>query len=752
MIPVVYNSRTKISGGLWTPKLTGVIEEGDSSTTRFFIEGTIEIKELSGHLKMFFRGIKMTERKFVITDEDKRALVLEQAAILLEATKADMKEREIDFDEEDETELMTKKRMEEAENLAAAIIREKKTVVYPKLNIFLSKKRPKKRMTDVHKTGAKVYIHSNTDGLFTGADEAFEAGLKDIPDVLGYSGIVILKLPSDEPKTEEPVIYGLVKLQSAKSQKIRTLGALHLTEVMDELARILDRSTIPTEPPEADGPTNGKKKKKKALAPPPVKKTRKASDILKGTSYYRTLTNNGWAALNKTQDEQIDFPTFLKMIDSLNIFMVDAQAKRLFDAVDVGKAGVIDMLAFENFLMSYDVLGTETDLTIIDIFDSFKVEPTEDFKEFFGNKQGLDFSGFCEAVQLLGVTKSAVQKAKALQEEQLAMTKMNTSSEPGSTPVVDGEEEEDEQKEKEEADEETRMLEAFCFATGCKKLNAHEKFMSLEELKKGWLKLANVEEELIKRNLKYDKVALSEGRNRERLNRWVTDQEKQYFIALGKVVETCETVKRDRRMRKEEKKKEQAAFREKLLHEAQKFIAIRNQEKRIQQKLAEEEKNRKRLEEKALRIKLLEKQNEAKATQESAIQALMQQSESLRIQEIKNKGWDRIDHSMKRLRYIPPVQYETSDARNLLSFAVIIDYSRNVLDHLPDSNFLFFMQAVKKLSFAQNRLKTIPNELCDCRSLQALELETNKLLYLPGDIGNLTCKSFILNLYVLHVC
>ena len=117
---------------------------------------------------------------------------------------------------------------------------------------------------------------------------------------------------------------------------------------------------------------------------------------------------------------------------------------------------------------------------------------------------------------------------------------------------------------------------------------------------------------------------------------------------------------------------------------------------------------------------------------------MMQQSESLRIQEIKNKGWDRIDHSMKRLRYIPLIQYESSDAKNLLSFAVIIDYSRNVLDHLPDLNFLFFMQAVKKLSLAQNRLKSLPLEICATTSLEALELDSNKLLYLPNDIGGLT--------------
>src|SRR5205085_1294771 len=44
------------------PKLQGEFEEGDPSSGRFFVEGKVEVKELSGHLKLFFTDIKLTER------------------------------------------------------------------------------------------------------------------------------------------------------------------------------------------------------------------------------------------------------------------------------------------------------------------------------------------------------------------------------------------------------------------------------------------------------------------------------------------------------------------------------------------------------------------------------------------------------------------------------------------------------------------------------------------------------------------
>ena len=270
----------------------------------------------------------------------------------------------------------------------------------------------------------------------------------------------------------------------------------------------------------------------------------------------RTLANNAWAAFNIPQDEEVTFPTFLKMLDMINIFMVDTQAKRIFDAVDLDKSGEMGMLEFENFMMAYDVIGNETDLIILDIYDTFKVEPSDEFKEFYGNKTGMDYIGFAEACQLLEVTQSSLQKALKLQRDK--KKKLALSNNPAnasgsgsgtSTPAAlppppkvvkkkanKNDEDDDPDKQKEEEDEENVLLQAFMYCSGAKKQNVSNTFLTLDEFKRGWLKLANVEKELTKRKLKFDKIALSEGRNRERLNRYVTDQEKGYFLSLAKVL------------------------------------------------------------------------------------------------------------------------------------------------------------------------------------------------------------------------
>ena len=759
MIPIVFDSRTKVSGGLWTPKLAGEFEEADPSAGRFFVEGRAEIKELAGHLKLFFKDIALIERRFVISDEEKQEIINAEAQKLLDELVEEVEKYGKKFDPDDETDVLKAKRFAKAEIEAAAIIRKKKEVVYPPLHVFLSKKRPKKRMTDVHKTGAKVYIQADVDGLFGRKDSVgtFEVALKDIPEVLGYQGLVVLKLPQDTPKTDEPVIYGLIKFQSARAQQIKTVHSLHIQEVMQDMSKILSSTTGGSAaggPPTAGAAGNKKK----------------ASDHLKPMSYYRAVASKGWLAFNKDQDQEIDFPTFLKMLDMLNIFMVDTQAKRIFEAVDLDGSGELGPLEMENFLMAYDVLGTETDLTVLDIYDTFTVEPSEEFKEFFGNKQGMDFSGFVEAAQMLGATKSALEKAQELldtkneerkekEKEEEAEREKEDEGDGTSSKEKEGAsskkkkekkkekkkakaakqvDENDPDKLKEEQDEETMLLQAYCFASGAKKENVGNSFLSLDQFKRAWLKMANLEKELAARKLKFDKIALSEGRNRERLNRYVSDQEKGYFLSLSKVVGVIEEIKKEKRMAKEERKKEMAGAREKLLHEAQRFIAVRNMEKRLQVKLEEEEKNAKRNEEKALRLKLQEKQAEAKLTQENAIAAMRQQSEAQRMAEIRARGWNRIDQSMNRHRYVPPAQYDSDDARTLLSYAVIIDYSRNVLDHLPPDNFMYWMQALKKFKLSQNRLKYIPDELGSVVQLECLEIDSNFILSLPSNFGNLT--------------
>ena len=90
--------------------------------------------------------------------------------------------------------------------------------------------------------GSKIHLLSNKDGLFgrEGTIDNFECSLKDIPDALAYQGLVILKLPQDPPKTEDSVIFGLSKFDSARGKRSKTADAIDIAEVGLILSKIIE--------------------------------------------------------------------------------------------------------------------------------------------------------------------------------------------------------------------------------------------------------------------------------------------------------------------------------------------------------------------------------------------------------------------------------------------------------------------------------------------------------------------------------
>lgn len=167
----------------------------------------------------------------------------------------------------------------------------------------------------------------------------------------------------------------------------------------------------------------------------------------------------------------MDFATCKNMIDFCNIFLVHVQAERIFKAVDVKADGKIGLSEFENFLMAYDCLEqvawtalelsmfmsvvicfqfhyqASSDILLLDTYDSLKMIPdTKTFGEF-GRFSGLDYSGFCEAIQVLGI------------------------------------------RSKEEKD----IVEAFCAAAKITQPQLSSTFLTLQQFKKAFLKMADLE-------------------------------------------------------------------------------------------------------------------------------------------------------------------------------------------------------------------------------------------------------------------
>jgi hypothetical protein len=76
-----------------------------------------------------------------------------------------------------------------------------------------------------------VFIPGHSDGLFALAPHAlgdFAVEIKDVSNVLSYQGLVAVKLPQDEPRSDGPVIYGMVRLEFAKDIKTHTFQVCYV--------------------------------------------------------------------------------------------------------------------------------------------------------------------------------------------------------------------------------------------------------------------------------------------------------------------------------------------------------------------------------------------------------------------------------------------------------------------------------------------------------------------------------------------
>jgi hypothetical protein len=54
-------------------------------------------------------------------------------------------------------------------------------------------------------------------------------------------------------------------------------------------------------------------------------------------------------------------------------------------------------------------------------------------------------------------------------------------------------------------------------------------------------------------------------------------------------------------------------------------------------------------------------------------------------------------------RHIPPELYSSPDAQTNLQYALLADFSHNIIDALPTGNLLYWMTECRKLKFSENR-------------------------------------------------
>ena len=422
-------------------------------------------------------------------------------------------------------------------------------------------------------------------------------------------------------------------------------------------------------------------------------KASESSRWIKPQHYYTDVANKAWQAFDLGPDDEVGVAMLMKLLEYFNISLVGAQAERLFKATDYSGNGELSMSEFENFLMAYDVMGPAApDILAMDIHDSLKSVPTEEYGAFGRHPEGMDASAFSEGVKMLGI------RADVTNEE---------------------------------------ISSVFSETAGGKNADVSKIFLTLVEFKKGWLKLADLEREMKKRGMKYESGVLAQGRNRERLFRMISDQELAYLKDLEMVSGLVEKVKMQRRQKKDEAKRRRDAEVDKIHHMFDKFVAARGQESRLLVKNEKEEKQKKRSEEKLLRNRLMQRQAEQDVLAKAAMSANNEKVERLRTDQIKAAGLDKLDLSASHARIIPHNLYDKQEALDRLGYLVLADFSNNLVEALPE-DFLGWMMDCRKLSLANNRLQVIPDDIGKLGRLEMLELDSNRIEFLPETMSSLS--------------
>lgn len=319
MEPLIVAKRSSQAGGLWTPYLIGAFKEGNTASSHF-MTGSAAIKELNGKYRLFLSDVKVVERQYVARAGGRKS-----------NKGGGNNEEEQEEEDGDDNKSDASSDAGGLAQLHSKGMPPSMPVVLPPLYLYLSVHKPKARMADVHRRGVRLTIKTNAEGLFgrTGSVGDFSVPLSDIPDIQQYSGLAVVKRPEDAPVTEEPIVFAFVRFAAAKSQKLRSLEMLHVSETISTMALALrgaDDSSLFDDP-----------KKASKNNPAPQQPTTTLADIekqIRSLSHYSKLANEAWIKFNLTDEDRIDFDFALKLLDFVNVFVVQVQAERIFKVVN----------------------------------------------------------------------------------------------------------------------------------------------------------------------------------------------------------------------------------------------------------------------------------------------------------------------------------------------------------------------------------------------------------------------------------
>lgn len=126
------------------------------------------------------------------------------------------------------------------------------------------------------------------------------------------------------------MVYGYVRFATAQTQRLRSIEFLQLSEMINVMNRAL-RGVDEARPATPPGQKSQKSSLSASMKAPPAK----FGDNVRSVSYYRKQVERAWAKFELGEDDEVPFETALKMLDFLNVFIVDVQAERIFNTVDL---------------------------------------------------------------------------------------------------------------------------------------------------------------------------------------------------------------------------------------------------------------------------------------------------------------------------------------------------------------------------------------------------------------------------------
>ena len=692
----------RVEAGLWTTQKYGDLAQGDKRLAMAFVTGRVCMKQLRGLSKLEFEDLAVVHRR----------------------VDGDGKRQEV------------------------------------KAKVYLTKKKAKRRMADLEETAYCVGIPKDVDkagfvAASPGSLGTFEISLRDAPDdPRNYKGVVIAKPANEDPFTEEPAVYGYARFIDDRPEVPSTDAALGLTAYKDLVKKTttvnVATSAVVSAMDAASRTIFSLKgnKERRASAETDMKDVRSK---LKSITYYRRMARKAWDELDKVEEQAVTFDDFKRALDLVDVALIEPRAIRLFEACDLDKSGVISMAEFEVALMMHDA-APDAGVTPKDAFRTFDVDNSGTISRtaFPRVVDALcdDERGGGGRIDSLIAKKNKKRKKKGQAPtgggklDQVLRNVMQFFNEDYSSSSDD---DDDDDEFSRSGDHRRRRMEALFDSVDVDGSGA----IDYDEFRMAWTALIDVDSELKKRGVAAARApavlrpfAFARNAattiNKRTLLRLCKEEEQREQRAFQATKDRIEELRVEARQRRDVKRRERRAIREKRAHAAARDTALRNKERNAIRMKEQAARGRQRTEEKIMKNRLAAEEAATQRKNRAKLATQSKDKETDRIAAIRAAGLDYLTHAGTEDREMPKDIYAGSKARLRLADVVYADLGDNKFMELPERAFLTWFASLRFLRLTNNRLIKLPeDELVALGKLEVLKIDSNSLVALPETLSQL---------------